>query len=96
MINQVVTVLGLLAFLVTCIVESIKELPVFKKIPTAAVVLVTSFMICPLTMFAMAAYYKVVISWYMVFAAFVAAFIVALVSMSGWERVSELYQRFKK
>ena len=96
MISQVVTILGILAFLVSCIVESIKELPMFKKIPTAAVVLTTSLVICPLTMFAMAAYYKVVIAWYIVFAAFIAAFIVALVSMSGWERVSELYQRFKK
>ena len=33
------------------------------------------------------------IEWYMVFACMIAACIVALVAMSGWEKVSEIWQR---
>ena len=36
---------------------------------------------------------RVAIEWFMVFASFIAAFIVALVSMDGWERVTELAEK---
>lgn len=35
------------------------------------------------------------ISWYLLFACMIAAFIVALVAMDGWERVAEIWQRTK-
>ena len=33
------------------------------------------------------------IEWYMVFACVLAAFIVALVAMDGWERLKEIWDR---
>ena len=47
-------------------------------------------------MAAMAVYYSVPIDWFMVFASFIASFIVSLVSMNGWERVAELWNRMIK
>ena len=95
-LTKIITVLGILAFVVSCIVEVVKELPILKRVPTSVVVVVVSVLLCPTAMLALACYYKLVITWYMVFASFIASFVVALVSMSGWERVNELYKRMKK
>ena len=38
--------------------------------------------------------FKIALDWFMVFASFIAAFIVALVSMDGWEKFYELKERF--
>ena len=40
-------------------------------------------------------YYRIVIEWYYIFAAIVAAFIVYLVSTGGWERVASIWNRSK-
>ena len=53
-------------------------------------------MLCPVAMLGMMQYLKQPIEWYMVFASFVAAFIVALVAMDGWERVTELAEKLIK
>ena len=44
-------------------------------------------------MLALMAYMKVPVEWYMVFASFLASFVVAKVSMSGWDDVNELCKR---
>ncbi len=51
-------------------------------------VIILSLILCPVCLLGLAAYYGVAIEWFMVFASFIAAFIVALVSMDGWERVT--------
>ena len=66
------------------------------KVPTALTVIILSLTLCPAGMLGMAAYYGVPIEHFMLFASFIAAFIVALVSMDGWERVMELAERFIK
>ena len=35
------------------------------------------------------------ITWYMIFACMIAALIVALVALNGWERVAELWSRMQ-
>ena len=40
-------------------------------------------------------YYKTVITWYYVFASFLAAFVVYLVATGGWEKVKEIWDRTK-
>ncbi len=87
--------IGLLAFVVAVIVQSIKELSWFKNIQTNAVALVASMILCPLAVIIACQYYKIVIVWYYVFASFIAAFIVYLVATGGWERVAEMWQRTK-
>ena len=87
--------IGVLAFLVSIIVQVIKEMPGLKKIPTSVVALVTSLILCPVTLAFLCAYYKVSITGYYIFASFVAAFIVYLVSTGGWEKVKSIWDRTK-
>lgn len=87
--------IGVLAFLVSIIVQVIKELPGLKKIPTSIVALVAALILCPVALVVMCTYYKTVITWYYVFASFLAAFIVYLVSTGGWEKVKEIWDRTK-
>ena len=87
--------LGVLAFMVSIVVQVIKELPKLNKIPTSIVALVTSLILCPVAVVVMCIYYKIVITWYYVFASFLAAFIVYLVSTGGWEKVKDIWDRTK-
>ena len=93
--SKIVLFMGIAAFIVSVAVEVLKKWNwVVSKVPTALMVMILSMILCPVGMLGMAAYYEMVIEWYMVFASFVAAFIVALVAMDGWERVTELAGRF--
>ena len=88
-------VLGVLAFMVSIVVQVIKELPKLNKIPTSIVALATSLILCPVAVVVMCTYYKIVITWYYIFASFLAAFIVYLVATGGWEKVKDIWDRTK-
>lgn len=95
--SQYILFIGVLAFVVSVITEALKKWEWFdKKVPTALVVICLSLVLCPVAMLGMIQYLKQPIEWYMVFASFVAAFIVALVAMDGWERVTELAEKLIK
>ena len=81
----ILVAIGVMAFLVSVITQVIKELPCFKQVPTAVVVIVLSLVLCPAALVALLAWLSKPI----------AAFIVALVAMDGWERVAEIWQRTK-
>ena len=85
--------IGVMAFLVSVVTQVIKELPGLKNLPTSMVVIVLSLVLCPLAMLALLEYIKQPVTWYMVFACMLAAFVVALVSMDGWERLKEIWNR---
>jgi hypothetical protein len=87
--------IGVLAFFVSLITQVIKEMPGLKNIQTNAVALAVSVILCPLAVIIACQYFNIVITWYYVFAAFIAAFIVYLVSTGGWEKVAEMWQRTK-
>lgn len=87
--------IGILAFVVSMIVQVIKEMPVLKNIQTNAVALAASMILCPVAVIIACQYFKIVITWYYIFASFIAAFIVYLVSTGGWERVKEMWDRTK-
>ena len=87
--------IGILALLVSVITQVIKEMPWLNTIQTNAVALVVSLILCPLAVVIACQYFKIVISWYYVFASFIAAFIVYLVSTGGWEKVAEMWSRTK-
>ncbi|WPB40057.1 ribonuclease [[Clostridium] scindens] len=87
--------IGVLAFLVSIITQAIKEMPGLKKIQTNVVALAVSMIICPISVVIVCQYFKIVIAWYYVFASFVAAFIVYLVSTGGWEKVTKMWNRTK-
>lgn len=94
-ISFLLVVAGILATVVQVITELTKKIKPFDRISTELQVLVTSLILTPVTMFAMAQYYNVVIEWFMVFASIIAAFVIAYVAMYGWEKLSSIYQRMK-
>lgn len=95
LVTYLLMAIGGLAFLVSLITQVIKEMPVFKKFQTNVVALTVSMILCPITVLIACEYFKIVIVWYYIFASFIAAFIVYLVSTGGWEKVSEMWKRSK-
>lgn len=94
-VTYALTAVGVMAFIVSIITQVIKEMPLLKKIQTNVVALAVSLILCPITTIIACQYFKIVVEWYYVFASFIAAFIVYLVSTGGWERVSEMWSRTK-
>lgn len=94
-VSYMMAAVGILAFFVSLITQVLKEMPGLKKIQTNAVALTVSLILCPLAVIAACLYFKIVIVWYYVFASFLAAFIVYLVSTGGWEKVAEMWSRTK-
>ena len=88
-------IVGVLAFVVAAIVQTIKELPKLNKIPTSAVALVVSVIVCVLAVIIACQYFKIIIVWYYPIGAVIAAFIVYLVATGGWERATDIWQRTK-
>lgn len=95
LLTYALVAIGGLAFLTSMITQVIKEMPFLKKLPTNVVVLAVAMALCPLAVIIACQYYNIVILWYYVFASFIAAFIVYLVSTGGWERVTEMWNRTK-
>ena len=95
MASYALIAIGCMAFLVSVITQVIKAWPGLDSIPTSAVVIVLSLILCPAVFAAVMTYLAQAIEWYMIFACILAAFVVALVAMDGWERVSEIWNRTK-
>lgn len=92
-VSYLLIAIGVMAFIVSVITQVIKSWPGLSKLPTSAVVIVLSLILCPASFVAIMAWLKQPIVWYMVFSCMIAAFIVALVAMNGWERVREIWER---
>lgn len=94
-VSYLLTAIGIMAFLVSAITQVIKSWPGLDVLPTSVVVIVLSLILCPVIFIALMSYLKQPIEWYMLVACFLAAFMVALVAMDGWERVREIWNRSK-
>ena len=95
LLTYVLIAIGCAAFLVSTITQVIKDMPGLRKIQTNVVALAVSLIICPVAVIVACQYFNIVITWYYMFASFIAAFIVYLVSTGGWEKVSEMWSRTK-
>jgi len=84
---------GILAVVLSFVVEGIKDLPGLRKLPTKLVVYVTAWILTPLAYMALCAWMKRPIDWYMVFANIIAAFAIAKVAMNGWDDAVEIVKR---
>lgn len=89
-------ILGMLAFAVSVIVEVTKEIPGIKKMPTKLLVIIVSLLVTVVSLFIYAAYAAIIVLWYYVALAIFAAFVVAYISMYGWDTLKELKDRFVK
>lgn len=94
-VTYALALIGILAFIVSAIVQVIKDLPGLKNIQTSIVALVSSMILCPLALMIMCTYYKAAVTWYYIAASVIAAFIVYLVATGGWEKVKEIWDRTK-
>lgn len=94
-VSYLLIVIGIMAFFVSAITQVIKSWPGLDTLPTSVVVIVLSLILCPVIFVALMSYLKQPIEWYMLVACFLAAFMVALVAMDGWERVKEIWNRSK-
>lgn len=94
-VTLLLSAVGVLAFFVSIITQVIKEMPFLKQLQTNVVALAVAMIICPVSVLIACQYYKLPIEWYYIFASFIAAFIVYLVSTGGWEKVAEMWQRSK-
>jgi len=92
-ISYLLIAIGAMAFIVSVITQVIKSWPGLDRLPTAAVVIVLSLVLCPVCFLALMAWLKQPIAWYMMIACMLAAFVVALVAMDGWERVKDIWER---
>ena len=93
--SYILIAIGAMAFLVSVITQLIKELPWFKQVPTAVLVFVLALVLCPVSFLALMAWMSEPVTWYMMFACMMAAFIVALVALDGWERIKSIWDRTK-
>ena len=87
--------IGVLAFLVAVIVQVIKELPGLWRMPTSAVALAVSVILCTVAVIIVCRYLKIALSVIHIIAAIVAAFVVYLIATGGWERIAEIWARTK-
>lgn len=92
---QSMMIVGILAFVVSVIIEVIKNVSFLKNIPTDLVVIVLSEVLTVLSFLAYMSYNSIAVMWYLAVGAFIAGFFVAFVAMYGWDKITELYNRFK-
>ena len=91
-----VAAISVMAFVVSLIVEVIKNVGFFKRIPTDLVVIVLSCIVTVLSYVCLVGYFQRAFVWYEVILAFASSFVVAFVAMYGWKTFKGLWDRFRK
>ena len=92
----VLTIIGILATFVTIVTEFTKTWGFLNRIPTSLQVLVASMLVSILSVVIYVQMQKAEMIWYYIVGAIVLGWIVAYVSMYGWEKLTEMWGRFKK
>lgn len=92
----VLTIIGILATFVTIVTEFTKTWGFLDRIPTSLQVLAVSMLVSVLSVVIYVQMQKAEMVWYYIVGAIVLGWIVAYVSMYGWEKLTEMWGRFKK
>lgn len=87
------TFIGGCAFLTSIVTEALKSIEKINSLPTKLICYIVALVLTTPVFCAMMAYLDQPIEWFMVFASFLASFVVAKVSMNGWDDVTELAKR---
>lgn len=96
LLTNLVFGVGILAFVISIITEVTKNIGFLAKIPTSLQVIVLSLILTPVAFIAYASHISMALTWYTVFGSVIAGFFVAFVCMYGWDKLSEIYNKFKK
>ena len=91
--STVIVLVSLSALLTALIVEAGKTVPAIDRHPTKLVCYVVSLVVTPVVFLAFMAYRGIAIRWWTVVAVILGAFVVAKVSMGGWDDLTELAGR---
>ena len=83
------------AFTVSVITEVTKEIGFLGRIPTAVQVIVLSVVLCQLVYWWYVTSTKAAAVWWGPVLALVVAFCVAFLAMYGWEKLAQLWARYK-
>lgn len=92
----ILTIIGAMATFVTIVTEFTKTWGFLNRIPTSLQVLVVSMLVSVLSVVIYVQMQKAEMIWYYIVGAIVLGWIVAYVSMYGWEKLTEMWGRFKK
>lgn len=92
----ILTIIGAMATFVTIVTEFTKTWGFLNRIPTSLQVLVVSMLVSILSVVIYVQMQKAEMIWYYIVGAIVLGWIVAYVSMYGWEKLTEMWGRFKK
>jgi high-affinity Fe2+/Pb2+ permease len=89
-----VAVIAALAFVVSAIIEVIKNIGPLAKVPTDIVVVIVAVIVTVAALFVYAAILGIMLPWYYIVIAVVCGFIVAYIAMYGWDKINALWQRY--
>ncbi len=92
-LNVILTFIGGCAFLTSVVTEALKSIEKINRLPTKLLCYIVALVLTTPVFYAMMAYLNQPVEWFMAFASFLASFVVAKVSMSGWDDVTELTGR---
>ena len=92
----ILTIIGAMATFVTIVTELTKTWGFLDRIPTSLQVLAVSMLVSVLSVVIYVQMQKAEMVWYYIVGAIVLGWIVAYVSMYGWEKLTEMWGRFKK
>ena len=92
----ILTIIGAMATFVTIVTEFTKTWGFLNRIPTSLQVLAVSMLVSVLSVVIYVQMQKTEMIWYYIVGAIVLGWIVAYVSMYGWEKLTEMWGRFKK
>lgn len=96
LIANLVIAVSLLAVVISVITEVTKSIGFLAKIPTSLQVIILSLILTPLSVIAYASYANITLTWYIIAGSIIAGFFVAFICMYGWDKLSEIYNKFKK
>lgn len=88
--------IGVCAFVTAMVTEGLKCIEKINKIPTKLVCYIVAIVLTTPTFCAMMDYLNQPIEWFMIFASYLASFVVAKVSMNGWDDVTEIASKLIK
>ena len=91
----ILVAIGLLALIVSVIAEVTKGVAILEKIPFNIQVIVLSLTLTLVAYFAYISYSGTAVVWYYVVADVIAGFVVAYVALYGWDKLADLYRRFR-
>lgn len=82
--------IGVCAFLTSLVTEALKSMDMAGRLPAKLLCYLVALALTTPVFCASMAYLEQPVEWFMVFASFLASFVVAKVSMNGWDDVTEL------